>query len=97
MCRWNVCERANCLDYLVRTNIPGEAQGRVWGIIGFLSQLGYVVAYTASGVMADAIGSITGQGVGRGAAWVILIAGVFLALTAAVILFSGSIRELEQH
>lgn len=29
----------NCLDYLVRTNIPDELQGRVWGIVGFLSQI----------------------------------------------------------
>lgn len=40
----------NCLDYLVRTNIPNEVQGRVWGIIGFLSQIGYVVAYGRSDV-----------------------------------------------
>ena len=34
----------NCLDYLARTNIPDELQGRAWGLIGFISQLGYVVA-----------------------------------------------------
>ena len=39
----------NCLDYLVRVNIPDELQGRAWGLIGFLSQIGYVVAYGAAG------------------------------------------------
>ena len=29
----------NCLDYLVRTNIPDELQGRAWGKIGILSQI----------------------------------------------------------
>ena len=85
----------NCLDYLVRTNIPEEAQGRAWGLIGFLSQLGYVVAYALAGTAADALGRIGGQGVGRGAATVIAIAGICLAVTAATILFSKSIRKLE--
>ncbi len=85
----------NCLDYLVRTNIPEEAQGRAWGLIGFLSQLGYVVAYALSGMAADVLGRIGGQGVGRGAATVIAVSGICLAVTAATILFSGSIRKLE--
>ncbi len=85
----------NCLDYLIRTNIPDEAQGRAWGLIGFLSQLGYVVAYAVSGAAADALGSIGGRGVGRGAALVVVIAGLCLALTATAILVSKSIRELE--
>lgn len=86
----------NCLDYLVRTNIPDDTQGRAWGLIGFISQLGYVVAYALSGTAADALGRIGGQGVGRGAAAVIIIAGICLAVTAVSVLFPKSIRELEQ-
>ncbi len=86
----------NCLDYLIRTNIPDKAQGRAWGLIGFLSQLGYVVAYAVSGAAADALGRIGGRGVGRGAATVVLLAGICLAVTAAAILFPKSIRKLEQ-
>ena len=63
----------NCLDYLVRINIPDELQGRVWGLVGFISQIGYIVAYSISGVAADVLGVVTGQGVGRGAAYVVLI------------------------
>lgn len=85
----------NCLDYLARTNIADEAQGRAWGLIGFLSQMGYVLAYAVSGVAADAIGSATGLGVGRGSAIVIQIAGVLLVATASSILLQRSIRELE--
>ena len=85
----------NCLDYLIRTNIPADVQGRAWGMVGFLSQLGYVVAYVLSGSAADALGIMTGRGVGRGAALVIFAAGILLAATAAVILFAKSIRKLE--
>ncbi len=87
----------NCLDYLIRTNIPDEAQGRAWGLIGFLSQLGYVVAYAVSGAAADALGRAGGRGVGRGAALVIIFAGICLALTAAVMLKSKNIRALEHE
>ena len=87
----------NCLDYLMRTNIPDEAQGRAWGMIGFLSQIGYVVAYAVSGALADAIGRIGGIGVGRGAAWVIIAAGAALALIASAVLLPKSIRELEKQ
>ena len=85
----------NCLDYLIRTNIPDDAQGRAWGLIGFISQFGYVVAYALSGMAADALGRIGGRGVGRGAAAVIIIAGLCLAAAAASILFPKSIRKLE--
>ena len=85
----------NCLDYLVRTNIADEAQGRAWGLIGFLSQMGYVIAYAASGFAADTLGTVTGLGVGKGSAIVICSSGVFLVMTSAVILALKSIRDLE--
>lgn len=83
------------MDYLARTNIPDELQGRAWGFVGFLSQLGYVVAYTVSGVAADGLGSLTGKGVGRGAAIMILISGILLAITALTLLRLPEIKELE--
>ena len=85
----------NSLDYLTRTHIPDEVQGRVWGLIGFLSQLGYVAAYAVSGVAADALGAWTGLGVGRGAAIVIQVAGGMMAVIAVGMRFMGSIRGLE--
>ncbi|MBO4389592.1 MAG: MFS transporter [Lachnospiraceae bacterium] len=87
----------NCLDYLARTNIPDEVQGRAWGLIGFLSQMGYVVAYGVSGVAADTIGKVTGLGVGRGSGAVILFAGACLAVSGIGILLIRSIRELENN
>ena len=85
----------NCLDYLTRTHIPDDVQGRVWGLIGFLSQFGYVIAYAVSGVAADALGQWTGLGVGRGSAMVIQAAGGMMAAIAVSMLFIRSIRGLE--
>ena len=85
----------SCLDYLARSNIPNELQGRVWGFIGFISQLGYIPAYALAGVLADKIGSSYGIGVGRGSAWVIGVAGIMLMLAAFSMLFSKKIRALE--
>ncbi|MER1994202.1 MAG: MFS transporter [Eubacteriales bacterium] len=85
----------NSLDYLIRTHIPDEAQGRAWGLIGFLSQIGYVIAYAVSGMAADALGTWTGLGVGRGAAIVVQAAGGIMAAIAVSMLFIRSIRELE--
>ncbi len=85
----------NCLDYLVRVNISDDLQGRAWGLIGFLSQIGYVVAYGAAGAMADGIAARFQISVGRGAAWVIMVAGVLLGLTALLLYSFRSVRTLE--
>lgn len=85
----------NCLDYLVRTNIADELQGRAWGFIGFLSQIGYVVAYGLAGVLADGLGRKLQIGVGRGAAAVIIVSGILLIIMAVAIYPIKSIRGLE--
>ena len=87
----------NCMDYLCRTNIPDALQGRAWGFIGFLSQIGYVLAYAVSGLAADGLGSLNGMGVGRGAAMMIGISGVLLSLVAVTLLRFPAIRELEKR
>ena len=85
----------NCLDYLVRTNIEDSRQGRVWGLIGFLSQIGYVVAYAASGLLADHAAAAGNISIGRGAAAVIMVSGMMLAGTAAVLYPLKDVRKLE--
>ena len=86
----------NSLDFLVRTNIPDELQGRAWGFLGFISQLGYVVAYSLSGVTADAIGKVTGKGVGAGSSITIIGAGICLVIVAISMSGIKKIRELEK-
>ena len=51
---------------------------------------------STAGMAADAPGRIGGRGVGRGAALVIVTAGICLAVTASAILFPKSIRKLEK-
>ncbi len=99
-----------CLDILVRQNIPNEMQGRAWGVIGLISQMGYVLANAIVGFLADYvmapalreggllygnIGKGIGTGPGRRAALLILIGGVCLCLLAPCIYRSGKIRALE--
>ena len=87
----------NCLDYLVRTSIPDEVQGRAWGLISFISQIGYVVAFGISGVAADTLGAVTGRGVGRGAAMVIIFAGLSLVVVSTVLSRLKSIRAFKEQ
>lgn len=86
----------NSLDYLTRTNIPDEKQGRAWGLIGFLSQLGYVVAYGLAGILADKIAHVRNISVGRGSAWVVIVSGVMLFLTSVIVLLLRSVKDLER-
>lgn len=84
----------NCLDYLVRTNIPDELQGRAWGFIGFLSQMGYVVAYGFGGLLADTMAKVLHTNVGRGAGVVIIFSGICLLITAFTMSGIKSIQAL---
>ena len=87
----------SCLDYLARTNIDADKQGRAWGLISFLSQLGYVVAYGSFGMLADRLAAVQHQTVGRGAAQVIMAAGALLIAAACSLGFIKSVRSLEQN
>lgn len=83
------------LDYLVRTNIAENMQGRAWGLIGFLSQIGYVVAYGTAGLLADGLADAFGLSVGRGAGMVILASGILLGITAILLYQIPSVKRLE--
>lgn len=84
------------LDYLIRTNIDNTCQGRAWGLIGVLSQVGYVAAYALAGVLADAAARIMNVNVGRGAAKLITASGILLAATAFLLYHIKAIRSLEK-
>lgn len=98
-------------DVLIRKNIPNDFQGRAWGIIGVISQLGYVVAYALAGVLADCIfnpllsdngilaptiGKVIGTGEGRGIGLLFIISGIFIIILSIVISKIKSIRVLER-
>lgn len=99
-------------DVLIRTNIPHEAQGRAWGFVGILSQLGYAAAYALSGVLADevfnpfltengllasTIGQWIGTGQCRGIGLLFILSGALMMAMAAVVSKNRSIRMLEEE
>ncbi len=86
-------------DVLIRTNIPNEKQGRAWGIIGVLSQLGYIAAYAFSALLADrvfnplfedggrlapSIGKIIGTGPGRGIGFIFILSGICMVTVTCI-------------
>lgn len=85
------------LDYLVRTNINNEFQGRVWGLISFISQLGYVFSYAFCGVLADFYAKENSISIGRGSAAIIRIAGILLILLSFILYMLKDIRQLEKN
>ncbi|MGE8035892.1 MFS transporter [Lysinibacillus sp. NPDC093692] len=100
------------LDFLVRTNIDNAVQGRAWSLIGVISQLGFVVAYALSGILADyvftpllvdgglladSVGKITGTGQGRGTGFLIIIAGILLSITSFILFNLKSVKKLENR
>lgn len=101
-----------CADVLVRIRIPNDVQGRVWGMISVLTQIGFVVAYAICGVMADyvfgpmlmedgilaeSVGRIIGIGEGRGIGFMLVIAGIVMVIFAFIFGFKKSIREMERR
>ncbi len=86
----------NCLDYLIRRNIPDALQGRAWGLIGFISQIGYGAAYGLAGAAADKAAEKFRVSVGRGAAGIVMAVGALLGLTAFFLYFVKSVRALEE-
>lgn len=101
----------SCADVLVRVSIPNELQGRVWGLISLITQMGTVAAYIISGVMADYIfepmfnkngllvkniGMIIGTGKGRGIGFMLILSGMGMLIMAIVIWKNGKIREVSE-
>lgn len=101
----------SCADVLVRVSIPNELQGRVWGLISLITQMGTVAAYIISGVMADYvfepmfnkngilvenIGIIIGTGKGRGIGFMLILSGMGMLIMAIVIWKNGEIRKVSE-
>lgn len=99
-----------CADVLIRVSIPNEVQGRVWGLISLLTQIGCVIAYATCGILADyvfepmmqkngvlagSIGKVIGIGEGRGIGLMLIIAGLLMVVVALVLGNKKSIREIE--
>ncbi|WP_231686980.1 hypothetical protein [Bacillus sp. JCM 19034] len=99
-----------CIDVLIRKSIDNDKQGRAWGLISLISQLGFVAAYVLGGVLADyvfnpalveggvladTVGKMIGTGETRGIGLVIILAGMGLVVTALFVSKSKGIRDME--
>lgn len=98
------------VEVLTRAAIPNETQGRVWGLIGLISQVGYIAAYALAGVLADwvfnpllvpggplagSVGAVIGVGPSRGIGLMLVIVGVLLVGIAFLVPRVRSIRAME--
>ena len=99
------------IEVMMRRTIPNETQGRIWGLMSLLSQIGYIVAYAISGLLADyvfnpmlkdggslaaSVGRIIGTGPARGIGLQLVISGACMVVYAVVIRKVKSIRNLEK-
>lgn len=99
-------------EVLIRKNLANEVQGRAFGLISFITQMGYIFAYILSGVLSDyvfepfmrgnsflamKIGAVIGSGAGRGNALLIVIAGIIMAIVGIVVSRLKSVKTLEEE
>ncbi len=97
-------------EVLIRRSIPDDKQGRAWGLIGIISQLGYIAAYASAGLLADhvftpllmsdgalasTIGRLIGTGSSRGMGFMFILSGIFVSVLAIFIFNSRPTRKLE--
>ena len=101
-----------CIDVLVRSSLEKETQGRLWGLISLISQIGYILAYGLSGpladyvfnplfykdgLLADSIGKIVGVGEERGIAFMMMLCGISMFIFSIVISRNRAIRKVEER
>lgn len=99
-----------CADVLVRVSIPNELQGRVWGMISLLTQIGTVVAYMTCGILADyvfepmfgnggllssSVGRLIGTGKGRGIGFMLILSGIGMMVASFAIRRNKAIKEIQ--
>jgi len=100
------------VEVLTRSWIPNETQGKIWGLMGLVSQLGFLVAYCIAGPLADAVfnpllrpggalvdglGGIIGVGQSRGIGLMFGFVGILLILIAVITPRVRAIRVLEDN
>lgn len=101
-----------CVDVLIRTKIPNEVQGRVWGLISLLTQSGFIFAYACCGLLADyvfnpllmkggllasSVGTLIGVGEGRGIGLMLIIAGLMIFIMGVLFLIKSNNESEEEN
>lgn len=87
-------------EVIIRKQIPNAFQARAWGLIGLLTQLGYIGAYLLAGpcsdyvfepsmhnngVLASTFGQVLGTGSGRGIALMLIVSGMSMACIGLIL------------
>lgn len=87
-------------DYYIRVEVVNDFQGRVFGLLTSLSQIGYALAYASAGLAADfvfeplfikndqslsLVKQIVGSGKGRGIGFYLVMLGIFLAFFSLMV------------
>lgn len=100
------------VEVLTRSWIPNETQGKIWGLMGLVSQLGFLAAYCIAGpladnvfnpllrpggALADSVGGIVGVGASRGIGLMFGLVGILLILIAVITPRVRAIRVLEDN
>ncbi|WJZ03559.1 MFS transporter [Corynebacterium freiburgense] len=100
------------LEVLVRSAIPNETQGRIWGLISLLSQFGFIFAYaiagplvdhvfnpllTPNGPLASSIGVFLGVGDTRGIGLLFIIVGIGMAVLGVQIRRNKNVYALQEN
>lgn len=98
------------IECLIRSNIDNEMQGRAWGLIAIISELGCVFSYaiggplvdfiftpglSENGFLANSVGRFWGTGDGRGCGFLISICGILIVVMALILSKQKKVRELE--
>lgn len=97
-------------EVLIRKNLPNNVQGRAWGLIGPISQLGYLLAYATAGPLAEGLvsplfaegGLLIIGGIGRfigidatsGIRFIFILSGLFILLLSLMASQNRALRLL---
>jgi len=98
------------IEVLIRSNVDNDKQGRIWSMVYFISQIGYILAFGSAGFLADhlfnplfysdgalyqTVGQIIGTGQGRGIGFLFVISGLLVSILALIIGRVNKISALE--
>jgi DHA3 family macrolide efflux protein-like MFS transporter len=99
-----------CIDTLFRKKVVQDMQGRVFAIVGMVTQTGSILSYTIAGpladkvfeplllkggLLADNIGKIIGIGPGRGIGFIFILTGLTIALVSLISYSLPRVKSLE--
>jgi MFS family permease len=99
-----------CADMLFRKKVVQDMQGRVFAIIGMVTQTGLILSFIIAGPLADkvfgplllkggllagSLGKIIGTGPGRGIGFIFILTGLAIALVSLIAYSLPRVKSLE--